>query len=123
MNPATTNIGTAADGLLFISESVPIELAAADSPLPQLVLLAGTAAPVETQSLDYFFRNHTRADAAVPDGEQATTQRFRALQAILQRTLTDIVVYRIGTVQVQAFIVGRLPDGRYAGLRTLLIET
>ncbi|MDB5251606.1 MAG: hypothetical protein JWP27_775 [Flaviaesturariibacter sp.] len=128
MTTAMTELDTAAQGLLFISESdhplTAFELNASGDPVPQLQALAGDlAAPVETQALDYFFRNHTRMEPGAPSDQQETAQKFRDLQGLLERTLTGIVVYRVGTVQVHAFIVGRLPDGRYAGLRTLLIET
>jgi hypothetical protein len=52
-----------------------------------------------------------------------TAQRFQNLQKVLKEVLADIQVYRIGEIQIDAFIVGKLKDGTYAGLRTILIET
>ena len=34
-----------------------------------------------------------------------------------------VLVYRIGEVRVDAFIIGKLPDGFYGGLRTKVVET
>lgn len=127
MNPILTDIKKASDGLLFISES--------EHPLEKITFLkpAGAVAdylksisdknnntPAETQTLEYFFRNMTRVNEG---DDKATAERFKALETILKQKLKNIQVYRIGSVEVQAFIVGELPDGSYAGLKTLLIET
>lgn len=119
-------IKQAADGLWFISESdYPLTLVtlSADAALPaDLVSLTGkTGDPlVETQTLEYFFRNMVRTE---PGANNETAQRFIALQNLLKEKLVDITVYRIGTIQVDAFIIGKLQYSSYAGLRTQLIET
>ena len=79
--------------------------------------------PIEKQDLDYFFRNATRIDPMATPVQQETTRRFQNLVKVLKEELSDIHVYRIGEVEVDAFIIGRLRDGVYAGLRTKLIET
>lgn len=118
-------ISKAAEGLLFISESEhPLEsfmLSAREDIESQLRSLSEHKnGKIETQTLSYFFRNMTRdlqgEDPSVP-------QRFRHLQQVLEKNLTGIQVYRIGEVQVDAFIIGRSSDGTYEGLKTLLIET
>lgn len=128
MNPIITEIKNAADGLMFISESDnPFEVISFDKPgskvadhLKTLVKIAPDADP-EIQTPEYFFRNMTR----VNDGgdNKISAERFKALQSLLQHKLKNVQVYRFGTVQVHAFIIGELPDGSYDGLRTLLIET
>jgi hypothetical protein len=77
---------------------------------------------VEVVDLRTFFRN-----VAYPqpwhDRQQAmTVKRFQRLVKVLQQHLTDIRVYRIGTIQVDAYIVGRCGNN-LAGLSTTLIET
>lgn len=129
MNTELQQIQQAAQGLFFLSESdYPFEivqLKQADSIENQLLALAnkpaGTA--VEKTTLDYFLRNMARIDPdAIPE-QQETAQRFINLQKTLKEKLTDIQVYRIGEIQIDAFIVGKLKDGSFGGLRTKLIET
>ncbi len=127
MNPILTEIKKAADGLLFISESDhPLEVISFNKPagsvadyLKTLTALNNNS-PAETQTLEYFFRNMTRVNES---DDNATAERFKKLQTLLNLKLKNIKVYRIGTIQVSSFIIGELPDGSYGGLRTLLIET
>jgi hypothetical protein len=129
MNIAIQEIQEAAAGLMFISESdfpfEAIHLAPRSSIETELLQLvnkpAGTV--VEKTTLDYFFRNMTRIDPNASSQQQSTARRFKQLHEILKTKLTDVQVWRIGTIQIDAFIIGRLSDGSYAGLRTKLIET
>jgi len=41
----------------------------------------------------------------------------------LGRELTGITVYRVGTVQIRVFILGRNRCGAVVGLETLAVET
>jgi hypothetical protein len=45
------------------------------------------------------------------------------LQQVLEEELTDICVYRIGSIQIDAFILEKLKNGNYGGLHTKAIET
>ncbi len=72
----------------------------------------GTA--VEQDSLDNFF-------AAVPPEDKA---RFQQLRQALQDQLSAIKVYKVGDeAQKDAYIVGKAADGRWAGLKTTVVET
>ncbi len=128
MNSVITEIKKAAEGLLFLSESDhPFEIITFSKPNgsveDHLKKLAKKDSPVETQTLEYFFRNMSRINEGDDPEQQTTAKKFQQLQIILNKSLKNIMVYRIGSVQVDAFIIGELPDGSYAGLRTLLIET
>ena len=77
---------------------------------------------VEVVDLRTFFRN-----VAYPqpwhDRQQAmTVKKFQRLVKVLQQHLTDIRVYRVGTIHVDAYVVGR-SGNNLAGLSTTLIET
>lgn len=129
MNPGLNEIKESADGLLFISESDhPLELITFTKPAGSIsdylkkVSNKKDDAAVETQTLEYFFRNMARINEE-DENSQNTARRFKQLQTVLQKNLKNIQVYRIGSVQVDAFIIGELPDGNYAGLQTRLIET
>jgi hypothetical protein len=72
----------------------------------------GTA--VEEDSLDNFF-------AAVPPEDKA---KFQALRRVLEGQLSGIKVYRVGDEpEKDVYIVGKTADGRWAGLKTTVVET
>lgn len=114
MYPIINQLAIAAEGLFYISET--------DTPLTPVTFPPGKSiedaigAPVEIQEIAYFFRNELRDDR--PDAP-----RFRALVELFQELLPDAKAYRTGSVQVTAYIVGRLPDGSFGGLKTELVET
>jgi tRNA U34 5-carboxymethylaminomethyl modifying GTPase MnmE/TrmE len=83
--------------------------------------LAGMPAqyPMEVVDLEYFFRNMTRPETV---GEQQA-QRFQHLQDKLRELLQDVKVYRIGENRITVFILGKSPDGKIAGLKTVVVET
>ncbi|KAA3440347.1 nuclease A inhibitor family protein [Rufibacter hautae] len=130
MSTLLQELEQAAQGLLFISES--------ESPLEPFTLPAGTSAqtpadflhalgkpdqPVEEVTLAYFFRNMVRTSPEQDLAQQATAQRFMALQGWLETHLQKVRVYRVGQVQVQAYTLGKTPDGLWLGLKTTLVET
>jgi hypothetical protein len=88
-----------------------------------LALTGHTAdAAVEVVDLGYFFRNVARHQSWHDRQQGLNVRKFQRLMRVLERHLTDIRVYRIGTIQIDAYIVGRC--GRnLAGLSTTLIET
>ncbi|GAB2543966.1 nuclease A inhibitor family protein [Rufibacter soli] len=128
MSSLLPQLEQAAKDLLFISES--------EAPLEPFTLPAGTPAetqdgflaamgqtgqPVEQVELPYFFRNMVRpSDDPV---EQASAERFKALQTWLETNLQELKVYRVGQTEVQAYIIGKAQDGSWLGLKTTLIET
>lgn len=123
-------IREASEGLLYLSEAdYPLETVYLDEPVSDLnrALLslatkeAGT--PIEKVELPYFFRNQVRVYPDSPPEQQARAQRFSRLQQVLEEELTDIAVYRVGETDIDAFIIGKLRNGKWAGLRTRLIET
>jgi hypothetical protein len=128
-NPAITD---AAAGLLMISESdSPLEAFHLADPnqaasvsqklLNHLDRPAGTA--VEEQALAYFLRHHTRESPDYTAAKNETARRFQHLEAVLKQELKEVKVYRIGAIQVQAFILGWDSAGQLSGLKTTLTET
>ena len=122
----------AAEGLFFMSESdypfetvgfksekpgAPIE----ESLLKNLGLPAGTS--VEKQELTFFLRNQTRDLPEHGPEEKVRAQKFRELEILLKKEIPDIAVYRIGQVQIDAYLIGNLPDGGIGGLKTKQVET
>jgi hypothetical protein len=73
---------------------------------------AGTA--VEATSLDDFW-------GAVPVEDRAS---FQKLAEALRGQLSGVMVYKVGDeAERQVYIVGKARDGRWAGLKTTVVET
>ncbi len=114
----------ASKGLLYPSETdepfEPFSWGKADGGLtPQKVAQrtkAAAGAAVEEQSLADFFQYLT-ADGA----EHAET--FRKLQQVVGQRLSGVRVFRVGEVNINVYVVGRTPDGDWAGLKTHSVET
>jgi hypothetical protein len=77
---------------------------------------------VEVVDLDSFFRNVARHQPWHDPQQAMDVRRFKRLERVLEQHLTDIRVYRIGTIRIDAYIVGRCGNN-LAGLSTILIET
>ena len=92
--------------------------------MPRLLELTGHApdSTVEVVSLNAFFRN-VASPQPWHDRQQAMdVRKFQRLRRVLVQHLADIRVYRVGTIRIDAYIVGRC--GRdLVGLSTTLIET
>lgn len=122
-------IRKASEGLYYISETDapfhPVEAAEAADPKQAALKLSGNNEnePVEEVTLEHFFRNAVKIYPDVTPEQQQTAQRFIHLQTSLLQNIKDVKVYRIGSIQIKAYILGRLPDGTCAGLSTQLVET
>lgn len=79
--------------------------------------------PVEVVPLDEFFQNETQEQYWHNDQEKAMVKRYQCLVETLKQSLSDIQVYRLGTVEIDVYIVGKAPSGDLAGLSTKVVET
>jgi hypothetical protein len=111
----------ASKGLLFPSESEaklePFAWKDGDALTPQRVLALAELEPgtaVETVTPDELF-------ATVPSEDRA---KFQALRKVLEAQLKGIQVYKVGDeAEKVVFIAGKTADGRWAGLKTTVVET
>jgi hypothetical protein len=55
--------------------------------------------------------------------EKAVLSRFKELQQEVERQLTDRQIFRGGRIEIDVFLLGRKPDGSWAGLKTRVVET
>lgn len=62
---------------------------------------------------------------ADPDDPEVVekSERYRALEAVLNARLRDLTVFRVGEVEVRCYIAGRDERGNVAGLMTTSVET
>ena len=126
----TAQLSSAAQGLLFLSETdAPFEVVhwSAQGKLTPAQVLQLTDhppdAPIEVVSIDEFFAIATAKEDWHDQDEQETVQRFQNLVSTLKQNLSQLQVYRVGSVNIDAYIVGVTDSGDYAGLATKLVET
>lgn len=48
---------------------------------------------------------------------------YKNLKELLLSDFTELKIYEVGDIQVRVYLVGRRPDGRLVGLKTISIET
>ncbi|MBE9093682.1 nuclease A inhibitor family protein [Tychonema sp. LEGE 07203] len=120
----------ASKGLLFLSESdAPFEViqwpAQGELTPPKLLQLTGHPpdAPVELRTVDDFFAIATVEEDWHDQDERETVQRFHNLVSILKQNLSQLQVYRVGSIDIDVYIVGVTDGGELVGLSTKLVET
>jgi hypothetical protein len=116
-------------GLTFMSESdYPFEVfnwGAAEPTEEFLRGLTGEAADaqVEKTTTTNFFRV-AASEAEWKNAEQlAAARRFQSLLKILEENLTDLKVFRVGSINIPVYIVGRGASGNWLGVSTRVVET
>ena len=125
-----TQLQKASNGLLFLSETdAPFEVVhwSAQGELTPAQVLQLTEhppdAPVELRTVDQFFAIATAEEDWHDQDERETVQRFQNLVSILKQNLSQLQVYRVGSIDIDAYVVGVTPSGEWAGLATKLVET
>ena len=121
-------LSTLSKGLLFPSESeYPLEPFIWESATltPETILTrslqpSGTA--IESITLEEFFTPVIVDEDWFDDEDREIAQRFRDLQSAIATTLENVQVFKVGTVEIDVYIVGAIgPD--LVGLKTTVIET
>jgi hypothetical protein len=125
-----TQLQQASEGLLFLSETdAPFEVITWQTPgeLTPAKLLQLTNhppdAPVKVVSVDDFFAIATAEEAWHDEEKEETVKRFQHLVSILKQNLSQLQVYRVGSIEIDVYIMGMTPGGEVAGLSTKLVET
>jgi hypothetical protein len=120
----------AADGLLVMSESdypfAPFVWHESTAPTAATLLAAlglDSSVPLETITLERLFASQERISADMGRDEIDRAQRFTALRQEIAARLRDIVVYRVGSIDIAVYIVGKDAQAVVVGLQTRLIET
>jgi hypothetical protein len=78
--------------------------------------------PVETVELDYLFQNVAQEKEWHDEVQKVNVSRFQNLVSTLDNNLSNIKVYRVGTINLDVYIVGRAGSD-LAGLSTKVVET
>jgi len=53
----------------------------------------------------------------------ASVERYQALVSLLKQHLHELLVYRIGEIELDVYIMGKTAIGAWAGLATKAVET
>ncbi|MEG4960310.1 MULTISPECIES: nuclease A inhibitor family protein [unclassified Microcoleus] len=125
-----TQLKKASEGLLFLSETdAPFEVIhwQVQEELTPTKLLQLTNhppdAPVEMRTVDEFFAIATAQEDWHDREERETVQRFQNLVSVLKQNLSQLQVYRVGSIEIDVYIVGMAQNGDWAGLSTQVVET
>jgi hypothetical protein len=119
----------ATSGLMFMSESdYPFEVFKWGRAKPTQAFirkLAGRDAstPIETQTAADFFRAATSEPDWKAGAELAAAKKFQALLRLLEENLSDLKVFRVGTIDIPVYVAGRTPSGTWLGVSTRVVET
>lgn len=119
----------ASTGLLMMSESdYPFEVVQWEGAAPvtqeKILQLTGSQdLPVEVVDLDYLFRNCAFEQEWHNELQKKDVKKFQTLIQTLKDNLSDISVYRVGKINIDAYIIGQTKDGDLAGVTTKLVET
>ena len=116
--------------LLWRSEAdYPFEVAAVPitkaSPSINVELLATypDATPVAIVSLEKFFAQSIVERSWFDSHELTLVQRYRNLRDLLETTLENPQVYRIGSVEIDVYLLGKTEDDQVIGVKTKVVET
>ena len=120
----------ASDGLLMMSESeCPLEtfLWSATPPATPEKVIQQTNHPQDTPikivEIEDFFQVATTEEDWHGEEEKATLNKFKTLVQTIKSSLKNPQVYRLGEIEIDAYIVGETPTGDLAGLSTKVVET
>ena len=122
----------ASAGLTYTSESdYPFTWYFHSGPAPSPLTIEGFRATVgiaateivETRELDEFFARHIEAVDPYDATAVELVPRYRQLRETIRKVLVNPVVFRVGQISIDCYIVGFDRGGNIVGLRTVAIET
>ncbi len=127
----TAKLKEASTGLLMPSESdfafEPFLWSGVKEPLTPEKILELTNHPqnskVETVDLSYLFRNLAQEQEWHDEQQKENVGKYRNLVEVLESNLSDIQVFRVGEINIDIYVVGKIQSGDLAGLATKVVET
>ncbi|WP_337040803.1 nuclease A inhibitor family protein [Emticicia sp. 17c] len=57
------------------------------------------------------------------DYETERAEKFARIKTIMQENLTELEYFRAGRVEIEAYLIGKDAEGKWKGLKTLIIES
>jgi Nuclease A inhibitor-like protein len=90
---------------------------------PTALFKLPTDTAIATTTLEDFFTPALTTEDWFGDEEVATVDRYHKLVDAIASNLSDVMVFRVGEVEITVYIVGRTSDGNLVGLKTQVVET
>ncbi len=78
---------------------------------------------VEFVDLDSFFEVATTEEDWHSEEDKKIVNKYQNLVKVIKENLSHIKVARLGEIQIDVYIIGKVTPGNLAGLSTKLIET
>ncbi len=82
-----------------------------------------TAIAIETRSLADFFAPALQTEDWYDEEELANVDRYQQLVSTIEANLSETQVFRVGEIEIDAYIVGKTSNGELVGLKTKIVET
>lgn len=137
---AVNSLKTRVEGLTWMSESdYPFEISQLESQLNvdllpdrpnsltprELLQLMGHDADALVEKIDVkdFFAPAIQPRDWHEEADHQRLQRFQTLLQWLEQHLSNVRVYRVGTIEINVYIVGKTESGTWISLSTKAIET
>lgn len=80
-------------------------------------------APVEEKNFAEFFVRLTEIQDWFSEEEKATARKFAELKDLLEKNLRALKVFKIGTIQLDIYVVGLDAENNLSGIKTKAVET
>ena len=79
--------------------------------------------PVQTVNFDDFFLQLTTIQDWFGDEEKATAGKFANLRDLLKNNLNNLSVFKIGSIEIDIYVVGSDAENKLMGVKTHSVET
>jgi hypothetical protein len=93
----------------------------------QEALLAQTGrtenSEVEERNFEEFFKPLLEVQDWFGDEEKKTAARFSKLKELLQKELKDLKVFKVGSIELDVYVVGLDAEGVLTGIKMKAVET
>ena len=129
-NPFVEKVKKIVKDLYYISETdaeiLPFEGRKAEAVTKDVILLQTNNqpdTPIEERNFAEIFARLTAMQDWFGDEEKATAEKFAALQKLLEENLTNIKVFKVGSIQIDIYFVGLDTEGNLTGIQTKAVET
>lgn len=117
---------SACEGLIYISETdapiIPFVQGVEGDGAAGYSSVTGTA-NVSEVNFDKFFDGLTSEREWFGEAEKNTAKRFGELKKVLEETLRDIRVFKVGEIRLDVYVIGIDGKGNLAGVQTVAVET
>ncbi|WP_026995773.1 nuclease A inhibitor family protein [Flectobacillus major] len=74
-------------------------------------------------SLDEFFAPLLKTEDWFGEEELAWVKSAEALKTLMTSQLTDIVGYKLGSIEIDVYLLGKSQAGNWQGIKTKVVET